>query len=271
MNDELNARLSQLKDEAIGASDEVAAALDADNEENREFAAWQRVEDLARRYGEVLAEIDPAERDKIERTLGRRVTDLRREAQALTKRAGGTKAVRSVDAGYVPFLEHRAPPKSIEPPRNAPARNAPKFSVGAEVESWCGKCKDFTEHHIVAMVGTQPKQVLCVKCKSRHSYRTEATARSVKEEGLPQQSATGRGSTYRTPIDPEVQRKADQKRALEKELAEAQNPRPFDPRGRYKANEIIAHPEFGKGKVENVLKGSMLVRFREGLKPLNMK
>jgi hypothetical protein len=31
------------------------------------------------------------------------------------------------------------------------------------------------------------------------------------------------------------------------------------------------HPEHGRGKVENVLRGSMLVRFREGLRPLNLK
>ena len=271
MNDQLNARLEQLKDEAIAASEEVVAALDGENAEDREYAAWQRVEALGKKYAQLLSEVDAADQDRIERTLGRRITDLRREAQALTKRAGGTKAVRSVDAGYVPFLEHRAPPKSIEPPRAAPTRHTPKFSTGAEVESWCGKCRDFTVHHIVAMVGTQPKQVLCVKCKSRHSYRTEATARGAKDDGLPQQAASARASSYRTPIDPEVARRAEQKRLLEKELAEAENPRAFDPRGRYKTNEIISHPEHGKGKIENVLKGSLLVRFREGLKPLNTK
>ena len=58
--------------------------------------------------------------------------------------------------------------------------------------------------------------------------------------------------------------------ALQKELPEALEPRPFDPKGRYKAGEIIAHPEHGRGKIENVLRGSLLVRFLEGLRPLNL-
>ena len=59
--------------------------------------------------------------------------------------------------------------------------------------------------------------------------------------------------------------------AFDQELDAAENPRPFDPKARYKANEIILHPEWGRGKVENVIKGSMLVRFRDRLRPLDMK
>ena len=53
-------------------------------------------------------------------------------------------------------------------------------------------------------------------------------------------------------------------------LAEAVDPRPFDPKGRYKSGEIIVHPEHGRGKIENVLRGSLLVRFLEGLRPLDL-
>ena len=56
-----------------------------------------------------------------------------------------------------------------------------------------------------------------------------------------------------------------------KELDEAVEPRVFDPRGRYKANEIIVHPEHGRGKIENVNRNSLLVRFREGLRPIDLK
>ena len=37
--------------------------------------------------------------------------------------------------------------------------------------------------------------------------------------------------------------------------------RVFDPKERYKAGEIIVHPEYGRGKIENVLRSSLLVRF----------
>ena len=38
----------------------------------------------------------------------------------------------------------------------------------------------------------------------------------------------------------------------------------FDPKERYKAGEIIVHAEFGRGKIENVLRSSLLVRFSVG-------
>ena len=40
--------------------------------------------------------------------------------------------------------------------------------------------------------------------------------------------------------------------------------RTFNPRERYKVGEVIWHPEFGRGKVETVLRSSMLVRFASG-------
>ncbi len=53
------------------------------------------------------------------------------------------------------------------------------------------------------------------------------------------------------------------------ELNAATDARTFDPKERYKPGEIIYHPEFGRGKVETVLRASMLVRFAQGgLKPL---
>jgi hypothetical protein len=47
-------------------------------------------------------------------------------------------------------------------------------------------------------------------------------------------------------------------------VAAAAEVRSFDPKERYKAGEIISHPEFGRGKVENVLRSSLLVRFSVG-------
>ena len=58
---------------------------------------------------------------------------------------------------------------------------------------------------------------------------------------------------------------------LAEEVAAAPTVRVFDPKERYKAGEIIAHPVYGRGKIENVLRASLLVRFpRAGLKPLSL-
>jgi len=76
--------------------------------------------------------------------------------------------------------------------------------------------------------------------------------------------------TARRNEDRELQRRQEAKRQLQKELADAPEPRTFDPKARYKAGEIIVHPEHGRGKIENVLRGSLLVRFLEGLRPLDL-
>ena len=47
------------------------------------------------------------------------------------------------------------------------------------------------------------------------------------------------------------------------------NVRPFTKHGRFRTGEIIEHEKHGRGKIEHVIRGSLLVRFRGGLKPLD--
>lgn len=269
MDESQTNRLNQLNDEIASAINEVDQALES-GEEPRQIAAGRLVESLAARWRELANELSPADRDSAERGVGRRLTDLRRSAAALSRRDDGRKVERAEDAGSVPFIERRAPPKSIVPPRAAPST---KLSVGGEVDSWCGKCKEMTTHNIVAMVGDQPKQVICQVCNSRHDFRTEPPARHKKAASAGAASAaTGGdlGTAARRNEDRELQKRQEAKRQLQKELQEAVEPRTFDPKARYKAGEIIVHPEHGRGKIENVLRGSLLVRFLEGLRPLDL-
>jgi hypothetical protein len=263
-------RLSQLNDDIAAAINEVDAALES-GEEPRQIACGQLVETLAARWRELNNELGPADREHAERGVGRRLTDLRRAAASLSRRDSGARVAMARDAGSVPFIEHRAPPKSIVPQRGAPSS---KMSVGGEVDSWCGKCKEMTTHNIVAMISDHPKQVICQVCNSRHDYRTEPPARHKKAAGAAAVTTSGGGgdmpSAARRNEDRELARRQEAKRVLQKELADTAEPRPFDPKGRYKAGEIIVHPEHGRGKIENVLRGSLLVRFLEGLRPLDL-
>ena len=68
----------------------------------------------------------------------------------------------------------------------------------------------------------------------------------------------------RAPSIPRRRRRAAELRALGEEVAAAANVRVFDPKERYKAGEIIVHAEYGRGKIENVLRSSLLVRFPVG-------
>ena len=105
------------------------------------------------------------------------------------------------------------------------------------------------------------------------SITTRGGAFSAEKEGLVVQpapapkaegTATEADSRPRLSVDPEAQRRAAQLRALGEEVAAAGDVRRFDPKERYKAGEIISHPEYGRGKVENVLRASLLVLFWNG-------
>ncbi len=270
MEEGTRARFHELSEKIIDATDLVSRLLEADQPPSEEvLGANASVKAIAEEYAELLAAVPEAERAHVERTQGRRVTDLRRHAARLPQKESGQAVRKAADGGF-PFLFSRDPPKSIEPSRFGPVLRrgeAPSYRVGGELEAWCGTCGGLTEHAIVALVDGRPKQVICNACNARHGFRT-APARI---KSLPSVSA----AKPAVPAKPtreqlESRRKEEARFALQKELAEATDVRTFSTKERYKAGEIIQHPEHGRGKIENVLKGSLLVRFRTGLKSLSL-
>lgn len=229
--------------------------------EDREIVknAHLAVERLSSRYRELSSTGPEAERDAIERRLGRRVTDLRRLASMLPR-------IGSIASGHTGD-QANAGPSEVEARRitgvswrhgdGAIPVVPPALRVGGEVDCWCGPCDGLTTHNIIAMVGTVPKQVVCQACNGRHGYRTTPARKSASDTPKPQ-----------TAPESEAVRRAEQKaeelRALGRELAETTQVRSFDPRERYRVGEAISHPEYGRGKVETVLRSSMLVRFPNG-------
>lgn len=256
--DELHTRLEELKQETIDRQEEVGLALE-EGDRLRQIALGDQVEKIGQRYRGLLEAVPPAERDRVERDVGRRVTDLRRAAAQLTRRASGSAVAKAEDAGR-PFVEYRTPGRSLEPARGPRPAG---LAVGRDVEAYCSKCEGPREHRILAMTGDEPKQVLCLTCQTRHNYRTEPGLR--RKPG-----ATRDKRAAKTVMDVEAGRRREAQEALVKELGSAEDPRWFDPKGRYKAGEIIFHPDHGRGKIENVLRSSLLVRFRDGLRPLNL-
>jgi hypothetical protein len=251
--------LDQVKAEIAEVTLQVHQAQERQDERDVVAAAHAGVEKLSHRYRALLASLSPKDQLAAERILGRRVVDLKRLASLLPKvPAVSTESTPDRVAGAGAPHERRITGATW----STPGRAAPKSGVrvGGDVESWCGRCADLTTHSIVAMVGDEPKQVLCQVCGSRHAHRT-ASARKAPAAASPAAGATddrGRGG------DPEARRRAAELRALGEEVAAAETVRVFDPRERYKAGEIISHPEFGRGKIENVLRSSLLVRFPNG-------
>ena len=251
--------LEQLKVEITDVSLQVHLAEERKDERDLVAAAHAGVERLSQRYRALIASLSPGEQLSVERALGRRVVDLKRLASLLPKVPGasmGSTPDRAAGGGApegrritgVSWTHERGAPKAA-------------LGVGADVESWCGRCADLTTHSIVAMVGTEPKQVLCQVCGSRHTHRTTPARRTATGGNA---VAGGESEERGRPIDPEAKRRAAELRALGEEVAAAATVRVFDPKERYKAGEIIVHPEYGRGKVQNVLRSSLIVRFAAG-------
>lgn len=237
--------------------------------EDRDFIAGVHaaVDQMNSRFRDLLAALPPTEQSAAERLMGRRVSDVRRLA-SLLPRVPAASVVSTPDrqvSGASMVGERRITGVSWTHDRRAPTAG---LGVGKEVEAWCGKCGDTKTHSIVAMVGSDPKQVLCQSCGSRHSYRTGPARKRAAEATIAAASSRGSGSPRETA---EAAKKAELLRALSEEVAVAEKVRVFNPKERYKAGEIISHPEYGRGKIENVLRASLLVRFpRSGLKPLSL-
>jgi hypothetical protein len=258
--------LDQLKAEITDVTLQVHLAEERKDERDLVAAAHAGVERLSQRYRELLASLSPAEQMRVERALGRRVVDLKRLTSLLPKvPAATTESTPDRAVGGGAPEGRRITGVSWSHERVAPK----KVGVGADVESWCGRCAELTTHSIVAMVGDEPKQVLCQVCGSRHAHRTVAARRTTTGA-----SPTGGGEIEERgrPVDPETKRRAAELHALGEEVAAAPDVRLFDPKERYKAGQIISHPEYGRGKIENVLRSSLLVRFPiGGLKSLMLR
>jgi hypothetical protein len=260
--------LEQISDEVREVSLQLHAAQE--RLEDRDFIAATHlsVDRLGRHFRELLASLSPPDQVKAERAVGRRIADLRRMASLLPRvptSVAPSTPDRQVSGASAPG-ERRITGVSWTHDRAGPSGGV---RVGGEVEAWCGKCGEIKTHNVVAMVGTEPKQVLCQACGSRHAYRT-TPGRKRPEDG-PAEAAGGARRAAAAP-DPEAAKRLEAQRLLAEEVATATTVRPFDPKERYRAGEIISHPDYGRGKIENVLRSSLLVRFpRAGLKPLTLR
>lgn len=269
MDDAVKSQLDAIADQADALIEEVEAALDEHAEFGLMLATRVRVEECARAYKQLYATLDDKDRMTADRTVGRKVVDVQRMAQRLPAPPSGRPAEEKAKQEFwearpvaaTSSRQPRAMGAEVSAPRPG---SAPKYRVTGDVESWCGPCGAMTTHTIVAIVGDLPAQVVCQACNGKHKYRAEPPDKKAK-------GATRASSSYKmSAAEVEAQKKMQEKKALLAELDAATNVRPFSPLERYRAGEIIEHPEHGRGKIESVLPRSMLVRFPSGLKPVKI-
>ena len=257
--------LQQLTDEIRDLALQVSNALERAEERDLVAATHLALERVAQRYREFFAALSEGEKLTVERGLGRRLADTKRLASSLP-RIGTVTAVSTPDrrvSGASEVGERRITGVSWGAGSRAVTSAVQgRLKVGGDVEAWCTPCGGLKEHSIVAMVGDEPKQVVCQSCNARHGYRTAPSRKATAEAEI---AAARPGLTG---SEREAQRRGDEKaalaRALANEIAAATDVRPFDPKARYRSGEIIVHPQFGRGKIETVLRSSLLVRFSAG-------
>lgn len=145
------------------------------------------------------------------------------------------------------------------------------LSVGGYTESRCSRCKDITNHVIVAMVNGEVVKVQCCACGSTHKHRPPRAAKSstattvvkrsggkVSPVGKPASlasSGTGTG-TRRTSAKKKAAINSEAVRKLwEKALvARSHNaPKPYSMDGEFELDDVIEHPKFGTGYVSDLV------------------
>lgn len=133
-------------------------------------------------------------------------------------------------------------------------KNEKKIEAGNEIDSSCLKCKDVTNHTIIAMVNGEVAKVQCNVCGGRHNYRPEK----------PKKAGGAKKKTTRTPSASAKLAKAE---ANFEELVAGRDPSEaltYAMDGIFKKGDMVDHPTFGLGVVaETEMPNKIEVMFRQ--------
>ena len=140
-----------------------------------------------------------------------------------------------------------------------------ELTAGDDIDSRCLKCKDVTNHTIVAMVGDKVAKVQCNVCRGLHNYRPVIIE---KKTGAPRRAAEKGGQ----PGKPGRTVKEVKAEALFRELLgdrEPLNAIPYAMTAAFQEDDLINHAVFGLGVVARKIPPNKVeVIFPEGSKIL---
>lgn len=130
------------------------------------------------------------------------------------------------------------------------------LEAGNEVNSRCLKCKDVTNHTIIAMVDGKVVKVQCNVCRGRHNYRPVTPEKKRAAPKKPKARTSSGGSTK--------QAKAE---ARFEELLAGREPSAalaYAMTGTFRQGDLINHPTFGLGvATRTILPNKIEVLFRQ--------
>jgi hypothetical protein len=144
---------------------------------------------------------------------------------------------------------------------------------GAEVDSYCTKCRMDLMHRIIAMHNGRIIRVECRTCNGHHNYRKPKSAASEPRAG----AAPGRSSSTRAPsgVSPRKAAAAELERQREHTWEKAVLGQPIASFKSYRASqtfnmgELIRHGKFGDGYIVRVIdRQKVEVMFKDGPRTL---
>jgi hypothetical protein len=131
-----------------------------------------------------------------------------------------------------------------------------QLSAGDHITSKCTKCKDATNHTIVAMVGDRVAKVECNTCRGVHNYRQTALEKPATKRKV--------GGTSPAKISKIEMEWEDQLKDLDTSTAT-----PYNMQMKIVSGDLIQHPSFGLGRVIDIIRpNKMEVYFSTGVKLL---
>ncbi|BCR05963.1 hypothetical protein DESUT3_30320 [Desulfuromonas versatilis] len=143
--------------------------------------------------------------------------------------------------------------------------NKKRLSAGDFIDAKCTRCRDLTNHTIVAMVEERVVRVQCNTCQGIHNYhapkpakeKVERPARGAAAPRAPRSSARSAGRNQWQ----ELSAGADPEKA-----------RPYDMNGSFRSGDLMQHPAFGLGFVRAIVGANKIeVLFESGEKLLRCK
>jgi hypothetical protein len=118
----------------------------------------------------------------------------------------------------------------------------PKVRVGADLDSWCTRCRMVLTHTIMAMQAGEVLKVKCNTCGSEHRHR-EAPPGQARSRTVKKSSGTWAPAPPKKPANAWLEASAG------KDLS---NPTAYHPKTTFELGQVILHGKFGVGVVMGV-------------------
>jgi hypothetical protein len=120
--------------------------------------------------------------------------------------------------------------------------------VGGDIDAFCTRCKMELGHTVLAMVGTKPVRVRCNTCQGEHNYRGPSAKAPRKAAAREKPTVTSWEALL-----------------AQKDISRA---RKYSAREKFEAEEVLSHPVFGIGLVQEVRGDKIQVAFKADVKTL---